>query len=224
MVSTFPYRPGMIGRPGKNILMSPGGFGWCTFPHLPWLQLPTHLSHVKSRKDVFDCRLRRGWECWGWVRERGIVGMGRLHKKIQDPFTIVCGLPSFRMNLYGNLLCSRIRQHSCQAQGRFVLMSNHRRLGVEIHRELLSLSLRFSRTEVMSCGRPLAVGYYALVEISELKGEFGCLIRWSMLVVFYGRDIWTRWWCSPSPPFLWLEVAASFRRLVQSLRWNPSFV
>ena len=111
-------------------------------------------------------------------------GYSRRHRKIQDPFTIVCRLPSFRMKLHWNLLGSRIRQHSCQAQGWFVLMSNHRRLGVEIHSELLSLSLQsFSRTEVMSWGRPLAVGYYALVEISELKGEFACLICWLFSMV-----------------------------------------
>lgn len=34
----------------------------------------------------------------------------------------------------------------------------------------------------MSWGRPLAVGYYALVEISEL-GEFACLICWLFFMV-----------------------------------------
>lgn len=155
----------------------------------------------------------------------GVLGMSprkgycRRHRKIQDPFTIVCGLPSFRMNLYGNLLCSRIQQHSCQAQGWFVLMSNHRRLGVEIHRGTAeSLTAEFFTNRGDELGK--ATCCRILRPCGNPRAERRICMP-HMLVVFYGRDITTRWWCSPSPPFLWLEVAASFRRLVQSLRRNP---
>ena len=118
-------------------------------------------------------------------------GYCRRHRKIQDPFTIVCGLPSFRMNLYGNLLCSRIQQHSCQAQGWFVLMSNHRRLGVEIHRGTAeSLTAEFFTNRGDELGK--ATCCRILRPCGNPRAERRICMP-HMLVVFYGRDITTRW-------------------------------